>query len=104
MPPTSRPVPVPRAGSTGASSAATPFVWSPPSRRGALVWRWAREAETPVADAAQSTIVEWTLTRVAADRTRLELYEWGFVDPAHHRGNSEGWDEELAELRALAEA
>ena len=72
-----------------------------PPRR--LVWRWAREAETPVADAAQSTVVEWTLTRVAPDRTRLELYEWGFVDPAHHRGNSEGWDEELAELRALVE-
>jgi hypothetical protein len=51
----------------------------------------------------QSTTVEWTLTAVAPDRTRLELYEWGFVDPAHQRGNSEGWDEELAELRTLVE-
>ena len=49
-----------------------------------VVWRWAREADTPVAE-GQSTTVEWTLTAVAPDRTRLDLYEWGFVDPAHRR-------------------
>jgi uncharacterized protein YndB with AHSA1/START domain len=68
-----------------------------------VVWRWAREADTPVGEAAQSTTVEWTLTSLAGDRTRLDLYEWGFVDPAHQRGNSDGWDEELAELQALVE-
>jgi uncharacterized protein YndB with AHSA1/START domain len=68
-----------------------------------VVWRWAREADVVVAEAEQSTTVEWTLTRLAGDRTRLDLYEWGFVDPAHHRGNSDGWDGELAELRTLVE-
>jgi uncharacterized protein YndB with AHSA1/START domain len=68
-----------------------------------VVWRWAREADTPIDAAAQSTTVEWTLTSMGVGLTRLELYEWGFVDPAHHRGNSDGWDEELAELKGLIE-
>lgn len=74
-------------------------VMDPPTR---VVWRWAREAETAV-DAGQSTTVEWTLTDLGGGRTRLALREWGFVDPRHFDGNSEGWDEELAELRSLVE-
>ena len=71
----------------------------PPTR---IVWRWAREADTPI-DGGQWTTVEWTLTDLGDGWTRLALREWGFVDPAHFRGNSEGWNEELAELRALVE-
>jgi uncharacterized protein YndB with AHSA1/START domain len=73
--------------------------FEPPTR---LSWRWAREASTPL-DGGQTTLVEWTLEPLAADRTRLVLRESGFRAPEHHRGNSEGWDEELAELRTYLE-
>jgi uncharacterized protein YndB with AHSA1/START domain len=73
--------------------------FEPPRR---LVWRWAREAETSLED-AQTTMVEWTLEPLGADWTRLVLRESGFTVPEHHRGNSEGWDGELAELRELVE-
>ena len=74
--------------------------FDPPRR---LVWRWAREASTPL-DQAQTTLVEWTLEPLAADRTRLVLHESGFAAPEHHRGNSDGWDEELAKLVSFVES
>ena len=73
--------------------------FEPPRR---LVWRWAREADTPL-EQGQTTIVEWTLESIDGDRTRLILRESGFTAPEHHQGNSEGWDQELAELRGFLE-
>jgi uncharacterized protein YndB with AHSA1/START domain len=70
--------------------------WQAPER---LVWRWAREAQTPIDD-GQTTVVEWTLTDAGNGTTRLDMREYGFTDAEHHRGNTEGWTEELAELVA----
>lgn len=67
-----------------------------------LAFRWAREAGVPV-DAGDSTLVELSLS-VVDGGTRLRLVESGFTDDAHRKENSGGWDEELAELLALAES
>ncbi|MFQ5678786.1 MAG: SRPBCC domain-containing protein [Gemmatimonadota bacterium] len=72
----------------------------PPHR---LVWRWAREKETPV-DGATTTQVEWTLEPRAGGGTTLRLRESGFLRPEDREDNVKGWAAELAELEALLAA
>jgi len=63
-----------------------------------LAWTWGHESDDhPV------TLVEWRLSEVESC-TQLTLTESGIRTPDHFAGNSEGWDEELAELTALLEA
>lgn len=69
-----------------------------PERR--LVWRWARDAGTPLEDGVTTTI-EWRLEARADGGTTLRLCESGFVRPEDQEGNSKGWDSELAELVEL---
>jgi uncharacterized protein YndB with AHSA1/START domain len=69
-------------------------VVEPPRR---LVWSWVHEAGVPF-DSAPATRVEWTLTSREDGGTTLHLRESGFQTDLHHRQNTEGWDEELAEL------
>lgn len=65
-----------------------------------LVWSWVHEPGVPF-EAAPATRVEWTLTARDDGGTTLHLRESGFRTDLHHRQNTEGWDEELAELVAL---
>jgi uncharacterized protein YndB with AHSA1/START domain len=65
-----------------------------------LVWRWARDAETPL-DAGITTQIEWVLEPRADGGTTLHLCESGFVRPEDQEGNSKGWDAELGELVEL---
>jgi uncharacterized protein YndB with AHSA1/START domain len=65
-----------------------------------LVWRWARDADTPLAETV-ATKVEWTLETNPDGGTTLRLCESGFVRPEDHEGNSKGWDAELQELVEL---
>lgn len=69
----------------------------PPKR---LVWRWARDAGTPL-DEGVTTRVEWVLEPRANGGTTLRLCESGFVRAEDREGNSKGWDAELGELAAL---
>jgi uncharacterized protein YndB with AHSA1/START domain len=68
-----------------------------------FVWSWVHEADTPF-DEAPSTRVEWTLTPREDGGTTLHLRESGFRTDLHHRQNTEGWEEELAELVGLLAA
>ena len=69
-----------------------------PPRR--LVWSWVHELGVAFED-APATRVEWTLTPRDDGGTTLRLRETGFRTDLHHRQNTEGWDEELAELTTL---
>ena len=69
-----------------------------PPRR--LVWSWVHEPGVAFED-APATRVEWTLTPRDDGGTTLRLRETGFKTDLHHRQNTEGWDEELAELTTL---
>ncbi len=69
-----------------------------PPRR--LVWSWVHEPGVAFED-APATRVEWTLTPRDDGGTTLRLRETGFRTDLHHRQNTEGWDEELAELTTL---
>lgn len=68
--------------------------FEPPAR---LVWRWAREADTPL-DEGRSTVVEWTLTPRPDGGTTLELVESGFERQEDREDNVGGWKHELADL------
>jgi len=70
--------------------------FEPPRR---FAWRWVHQPATPV-DQAPSTLVEWTLTPRADGGTTLHLRESGFLTEKHHQQNTQGWEEELAELVA----
>jgi uncharacterized protein YndB with AHSA1/START domain len=72
-------------------------VMEPPTR---LVWRWAREPDTALEDAATTT-VEWTLEPGSDGGTTLRLRESGFLRPEDRSENDAGWDAELGELQAL---
>lgn len=72
-------------------------VVEPPRR---LVWSWVHEPDVDFED-APATRVEWTLTARADGGTTLYLRESGFRSDLHHRQNTQGWGEELAELEAL---
>ncbi len=65
-----------------------------------LVWNWVHEPGVAFED-APATRVEWTLESRADGGTTLHLRESGFRTDLHHRQNTQGWDEELAELVAL---
>lgn len=65
-----------------------------------LVWRWARDAETPL-DAGVTTQIEWVLEPRDDGGTTLHLCESGFVRSEDQEGNSKGWDAELGELVEL---
>ena len=62
-----------------------------------LVWSWIHEPNVAF-DRAPSTRVEWVLTAREDGGTTLRLRESGFLTDDHHQQNTEGWDEELAEL------
>lgn len=63
-----------------------------------LVWRWAQQKDTPIAQCA-TTEVRWTL-RPSDAGTRLTMVESGFVKPEQRATNENGWDRELQELVA----
>lgn len=79
---------------------ATITVVEPPGRFG---FRWGIDGLPP--DDPRRTEVVFTLTAVA-EGTRLRVVESGFAQVAEdlarqaHKGNSEGWDAELADLVA----
>lgn len=75
-------------------------VMDPPRR---LVWRWARDPETALADGV-TTLVEWDLEPRDGGGTTLRLRETGFARPEDRQDNDGGWDAELAELVALLAA
>lgn len=64
-----------------------------------LVWTWAREPDRRLSE-TNTTTVEFRLERNAGGGTTLHVRETGFVRDADRRDNDEGWDKELAELRA----
>jgi uncharacterized protein YndB with AHSA1/START domain len=74
-----------------------------------LAYRWARPTDTEPR-AGNSTLVEFTLTP-EGDGTRLRVVESGFREldlPDEEKitfadGNAEGWDGQLAAIRAYAE-
>ncbi len=68
--------------------------FEPPTR---LVWRWAREADSPL-DEVRSTVVEWTLIPRSDGGTTLELVESGFERVQDREDNVGGWKHELADL------
>ena len=72
-----------------------------PRRR--LVWSWVHEPGVPFDDAPHTTVA-WELTSRDDGGTTLRLRESGFLSDVHHSQNNGGWDEELAELVALASA
>lgn len=71
--------------------------YEPPTR---LVWRWARDPETPLDDGV-TTEVEWVLEARPDGGTILRLRESGFQRPEHRESNKKGWDAELGELVEL---
>ena len=62
-----------------------------------LVWRWAREANTPL-DQVGSTLVEWTLIPRPDGGTTLKLEESGFEREQDREDNVGGWKHELGDL------
>lgn len=75
-------------------------VVEPPRR---LVWTWARESDTPVAE-SDTTTVEWELVPREDGGTTLRLTESGFLTEEAREQNVAGWKHELAELVELLEA
>ena len=68
-----------------------------------FAFRWMRASGVPYAPAGVWTLVEFTLSP-ADGGTRLRLVESGFTEEAHVKENSGGWEAELADLVAYAEA
>jgi uncharacterized protein YndB with AHSA1/START domain len=68
-----------------------------------LVWTWAREADRRLNE-THTTTVEFRLERNADGGTTLHVREAGFERDADRRGNDEGWDKELGELREYLSA
>lgn len=75
-------------------------VVEPPRR---LVWTWAREADTPVEEAATTT-VEWVLEPREDGGTTVSLRESGFLTAEAREQNVHGWKHELGELVEHLEA
>ena len=67
----------------------------PPNR---LVWSWVHEGGVAFSDAPHTT-VEWNLSRREDGGSTLHLRETGFLTDLHFGQNTEGWEEELGELR-----
>ena len=72
-------------------------VVEPPHR---LVWRWARDPDTPLEETV-TTEVEWILEPRDDGGTTLSVRESGFASQADRTENDKGWDAELGELVAL---
>lgn len=72
-------------------------VVDPPHR---FSWRWVHQPDVDFDD-APSTLVEWSLTPRKGGGTILRLRESGFRTDLHQQQNTEGWSEELGELRAF---
>ena len=68
--------------------------FEPPQR---LAWRWAREADKPLAE-SHSTLVEWVLLPREDGGTTLLLKESGFATEQSLRENTDGWKHELQHL------
>jgi uncharacterized protein YndB with AHSA1/START domain len=69
-----------------------------------LAWTWtADETDVRLADATQPLVVEWSLVERADGGTNLHLMETGFVGPAKHAENQEGWTEMLPALQKLVD-
>ncbi|MDH3734932.1 MAG: SRPBCC domain-containing protein [Gemmatimonadota bacterium] len=62
-----------------------------------IVWRWARESETPLED-GPTTRVEWRLEPSETGGTLLHLHESGFLSTEARGQNVMGWEHELGEL------
>lgn len=62
-----------------------------------LAWRWAREADMPLAE-SHSTLVEWNLVRREDGGTTLLLKESGFATEKSRQENAGGWKQELQHL------
>ncbi|MDX1395157.1 MAG: SRPBCC domain-containing protein [Gemmatimonadota bacterium] len=67
-----------------------------------LVWRWARDSETPLGE-GPTTTVEWRLEPNGRGGTTLRLREEGFLTDHARRQNVAGWEKELGELVAYLE-
>lgn len=68
--------------------------FDPPRR---LAWRWAREADRPLAE-SHSTLVEWVLLPREDGGTTLLLKESGFATEQSFQENTHGWEQELRHL------
>ena len=64
-----------------------------------FAWRWMFQQDT-VFDEATSTLVEWSLTPTQSGGTLLVLTESGFLQVKHKQANTEGWQQELADLQS----
>ena len=58
-----------------------------------LSWSWGHESTTEAV-----TLVEWTLSARPDGGTTLHIRESGFAEERHRMDNTEGWDEETAQL------
>lgn len=67
-----------------------------------IVWRWARELETPLGD-GPTTTVEWVLEPGPTGGTTLHLTESGFLTAHGRQQNVDGWKHELGELVSYLE-
>lgn len=61
-----------------------------------LAWRWMAEQDVPFEE-AKSTLVEWWLES-SEHETCLKLRESGFLSLKQQQMNTQGWQQELAEL------
>jgi len=66
-----------------------------------FVWSWGHE---PTNTTEPVTTVEFMLTERPGGGTTLLVRESGFLDDKHRAGNTEGWDEETAELVVYLDA
>ena len=65
-----------------------------------FAWRWMLDADVPF-NTEGSTLVEWRLSETSDGKTRLVMLETGFATAKHHQMNTEGWQQELADLEAF---
>lgn len=61
-----------------------------------FAWRWMLKEDVPFT-LEHSTLVEWTLGEIPGG-TKLTMKESGFASAKHHQMNTQGWDQELADL------
>jgi uncharacterized protein YndB with AHSA1/START domain len=69
-----------------------------------LAWTWAADqADVPLGEAAQPTLVEWSLVAREDGGTDVHVAETGFTDPKLHAENTGGWAEMLPALAKAVE-
>ncbi|HEY7131386.1 MAG TPA: SRPBCC domain-containing protein [Candidatus Limnocylindrales bacterium] len=70
-----------------------------------LAWTWASdESDVALEDAAQPTLVEWSLVPRADGGTDVHVAETGFTGPIAHADNTGGWAEMLPALAKAVES